>query len=439
MWPAHDPCVVFGEYDTASNSNFSAWRQTPSASFFAAFVDFVARAYGALHPGVLLADASEERAGSEGDRGAWSVPIDFMTQRPFVQQACDSVFSCVPPLLCNDGSLRGGGDLRLRVLSYIHELQRIMWRQYLEWRESASIPSEPSTTPGAPPVEGAYLSLHREVHESYRPEGLRGTRNCSEAAAALRAGGDRLKARMPVLGAALHVALLHSSVPPNRPLVGGCALFHAGIGAQHSEIVARLLNLIGEDWATRDALSLVPPPPRSAQRAVEVGVRSGYTSAYLLDHVPRLSLLSVDPYAEVDPLYAKGDPLRQFQNVRRMLSRYGDRSRLLRQTSERAAARVNGTFDLVFIDADHGYESVQTDIRCWFPRVREGGLLSGHDYSARFPGVVQAVNEFTLTVGATLHLGPAFTWWVFSGRKAQERTPCRDTTLSLFGRQAQEL
>jgi len=53
----------------------------------------------------------------------------------------------------------------------------------------------------------------------------------------------------------------------------------------------------------------------------------------------------------------------------------------------------NQTFDMLFIDADHSYEAVKADILAWSPLVIPSGVLCGHDYSWKFPGVVQAVNE----------------------------------------------
>lgn len=46
---------------------------------------------------------------------------------------------------------------------------------------------------------------------------------------------------------------------------------------------------------------------------------------------------------------------------------------------------------LIFIDADHSYESVRQDI-AW-AKQNSAGIICGHDYSPSFPGVMQAVHE----------------------------------------------
>lgn len=53
----------------------------------------------------------------------------------------------------------------------------------------------------------------------------------------------------------------------------------------------------------------------------------------------------------------------------------------------------DGTVDLVFIDAAHDYESVKKDIKAWLPKVKDNGVIGGHDYDASWPGVIQAVKE----------------------------------------------
>jgi predicted O-methyltransferase YrrM len=53
----------------------------------------------------------------------------------------------------------------------------------------------------------------------------------------------------------------------------------------------------------------------------------------------------------------------------------------------------DNSLDFVFIDANHGYEDVKKDIQAWYPKVKPGGYIGGHDYSLFWKGVIQAVDE----------------------------------------------
>ena len=50
------------------------------------------------------------------------------------------------------------------------------------------------------------------------------------------------------------------------------------------------------------------------------------------------------------------------------------------------------SLDFIFIDASHEYEDVKNDIISWLPKLKNGGILAGHDYEI-FDGVTRAVNE----------------------------------------------
>lgn len=64
-------------------------------------------------------------------------------------------------------------------------------------------------------------------------------------------------------------------------------------------------------------------------------------------------------------------------------------------TSLRAASLFpRGSVDFVFIDAAHDYTNVKADLLAWWPKIRPGGVLAGHDYSEPWPEVVRAVNDF---------------------------------------------
>jgi hypothetical protein len=38
------------------------------------------------------------------------------------------------------------------------------------------------------------------------------------------------------------------------------------------------------------------------------------------------------------------------------------------------------SLDFVYIDANHKYDFVKQDLELWYPKVRKGGVFSGHDY-----------------------------------------------------------
>lgn len=56
-----------------------------------------------------------------------------------------------------------------------------------------------------------------------------------------------------------------------------------------------------------------------------------------------------------------------------------DRIELCLGATNEWAERLNREFNFVFIDADHSYEAVKTDIANWAPKVKVGGMLSLHD------------------------------------------------------------
>lgn len=60
-----------------------------------------------------------------------------------------------------------------------------------------------------------------------------------------------------------------------------------------------------------------------------------------------------------------------------------------------AAANMysNNSLDFVFIDAAHEYESIKADIEAWYPKVKIGGYIGGHDYVPGKYGVYLAVDE----------------------------------------------
>jgi hypothetical protein len=52
-----------------------------------------------------------------------------------------------------------------------------------------------------------------------------------------------------------------------------------------------------------------------------------------------------------------------------------------------------GQIDSVFIDGNHNAAEVMADCQAWWPLLRDGGTLCGHDYWSADPGVMDAVQR----------------------------------------------
>lgn len=68
---------------------------------------------------------------------------------------------------------------------------------------------------------------------------------------------------------------------------------------------------------------------------------------------------------------------------------------IFKGTSEQFYKSIpEGHLDFIYIDGDHSYEGVRLDLQYARSRVKKNGIISGHDYTFMFPGVVSAVKEF---------------------------------------------
>lgn len=89
-----------------------------------------------------------------------------------------------------------------------------------------------------------------------------------------------------------------------------------------------------------------------------------------------------------------------------------NRRLVLRRESEEAAREFpDEHFDMIFVDGGHYREQVLLDLESWEPKVRQGGVLSGHDYGGKYLGVTEAVNEFCGKIGARLWRLDGSVWY----------------------------
>lgn len=141
---------------------------------------------------------------------------------------------------------------------------------------------------------------------------------------------------------------------------------------------------------------------------VELGVKEGYFSLYLLKHTTLNVLFSVDSWRDG---WSNGK-----KEAYKSLSYFGGRSKILNMRTSEAAKYFrenNIKADFIYIDANHKYSAVKQDIEEWWPFVRPGGILAGHDY-VEGEGVIPAVDEFIKNAKLSLNLTGDHmkSWWV---------------------------
>lgn len=67
-----------------------------------------------------------------------------------------------------------------------------------------------------------------------------------------------------------------------------------------------------------------------------------------------------------------------------------------KMSSEKAAKKFkDNTVQFVYIDGLHTYKGVMNDLQLWYPKIKKGYFIAGHDYGSKHhPGVKQAVDKF---------------------------------------------
>ncbi len=67
---------------------------------------------------------------------------------------------------------------------------------------------------------------------------------------------------------------------------------------------------------------------------------------------------------------------------------------LIQKLSDAAHGIIpDDSVDLLFIDGSHEYEDVKNDIKNYWPKLREGGVMLGHDFNSFHSGVMRAATE----------------------------------------------
>lgn len=146
---------------------------------------------------------------------------------------------------------------------------------------------------------------------------------------------------------------------------------------------------------------------------VEIGCYQGEATEIFLRKAA--TLVAVDPWRDyvedTGSAVIGAIAMREMDAVERLFdARVGDRVTKVKLPSVEAAALFeDGAFDVVYLDANHGYADVLADVKAWRSKVKPGGIFAGHDFTEERPDLQRAVRE---SVGEPARVFPDSTWMV---------------------------
>lgn len=158
----------------------------------------------------------------------------------------------------------------------------------------------------------------------------------------------------------------------------------------------------------------------------EIGVGKGTHASFYLSELDIDFVFLIDPYTAYEDCKKKFvlEETRDWKKETHVkLDKYNHKIKWIEEkTSDAVKFIADSSLDFAYIDANHTYESVAEDIRLYYPKVKKGGLLSGHDYD--FEDVKKAVDKFIkkqdlklyikdLEPGQFSGVGMKYDWWAW--------------------------
>ncbi len=151
----------------------------------------------------------------------------------------------------------------------------------------------------------------------------------------------------------------------------------------------------------------------------EVGVFQGVNAENILQHLNIKKLYLVDPYAPYPEYLDSTTPvLKQAEKISaERLEPYKEKIVWIRKFAAEAKKDIPDMLDFVYIDANHSYGFAFQDVENFWPKIRKGGVLSGHDYydfpdtAPRPRGVKRAVDEFAAKNKLKV-CSEGIDWWI---------------------------
>ena len=154
---------------------------------------------------------------------------------------------------------------------------------------------------------------------------------------------------------------------------------------------------------------------------VEVGVFRGLNARNILESLNIKKLYLIDTWKGKGRSYRGGglgkpSVRSSKEETEKELKEFKDKIVILSGDSSEVCKNIkDNELNFVYIDANHKYDGVKKDIKNYYPKVKIGGLIAGHDYQST--NVIHAVNEYfgeeNIHSNVCLDNVKSYDWWIW--------------------------
>lgn len=121
---------------------------------------------------------------------------------------------------------------------------------------------------------------------------------------------------------------------------------------------------------------------------IEIGSYCGASASIIANQFKNSTINCVDPWSpytedcSIIDIQQQEKELIEAENLfDTVVSNHTNIRKNKTSSLEYAKKILDRSIDFIYIDGNHQYSSVKEDILSWLPKIKNGGIISGHDYT----------------------------------------------------------